>query len=281
MAELDRWWGGMPAKRTDTYRHLPLEHAGACASVNDCVIARAHDRTLPLKLKMFSKENVSKSSFSNGNNNNNDVASGWERPRSVLEVQCALANLAEVMAALWPQDPTARVLNRVLLAYEFGRAYDGGERDKCRLLEDFCDTVLRENARRAVTGGPPLSFQQSKERWRDLVELRRPSQTARKAEGSGSMNRSGGDRRVNRGAGSNGGGVQGAAKSTVFTRSTTVRFNGDLICYHFNNAGKGCGRQLKGSGCDNGKGGVYAHVCNHEFSSGLYCFAKHARCANH
>jgi hypothetical protein len=287
MQELETWWPSMPSKRTETYRHLPLEHAGAGANVNDCVITRMHDRTLPLKLRMFLKGNVAKKSFTN--NNSSDVAGGWDRPQSILELQMALANMAEVLAAVWPQDPSARILNRVMLMYEFGAAYEHNEKERCKLLEDFCDLVLRENARRAVTGGAPLSFQQAKERWRDLLELKKTTQHGKRGEQSGS----GGGRGDRRGTAGRGGGNSLAAgqagmqaagqggKSGVFARSTTIKFNGDLVCFHYNNAGRGCGRQARGGGCDNGRGGVYAHVCNHDYGNGSYCFAKHPRISNH
>jgi hypothetical protein len=283
MVEVDRWWDGMPSKRTDTFRHLPLEHVGAAACVNDCVINRAHDRTLPLRIKMFLKDNVAKKSFSNGGNSNNDVASGWERPRSIMELHSAMANFADIMAALWPQDPTPRIINRVLILYEYGAKYESNERERCRLIEEFCDTVMRENACMAVTRTPPLLAQQAKERWRDLVELRRcgsSSSSSRRPDlASGSGGRA--DRRQGKGgSGPPAGGGQ-FAKCGVLARSTTVQYGGNLVCYHFNNAGRGCGRQLKGVGCDNGRGGVYAHVCNHEFPGGKFCFAKHPRHPNH
>jgi hypothetical protein len=286
MMEVDRWWENIPSKRVDTYRHIPLEHVGAAACVNDCVITRAHDRTLPLRIKMFLKENVAKRSFSNVAGNNNDVASGWERPRSIMDVHAALANFADVMAALWPQDPTARILNRVLILYEYGMAYESSERERCRLIEEFCDAVMRENARRAVTSLPPLSAQQAKERWRDLVELRRSGNGGRStSSGRGDSGSASGARVDRRGAKGSGGyaagGSQQGAKGGGLTRSTTVLYGGNLICYHFNNVGRGCTRQLKGPGCDNGRGGFYAHVCNYEFPGGKFCFAKHPRHANH
>jgi hypothetical protein len=282
MQEIEKWWDCMPSKRADTYRHLPLEHAGASANVNDCVITRSHDRALPLKLRMFLKENVAKKSFTN--NSSSDVAGVWDRPHTILELQTALANLAEVLAAVWPQDPTARILNRVLLMYEFGAAYENNEKDRCKLLEDFCDIVLRENARRAVTGGAPLSFQQAKERWRDLMELKKTVQHSKKADQSGNNHnnnkRAAAARNQVGGAGVAAPAANGA-RAAVMARSTTVQFNGDFICYHYNNAGRGCGRQARGGGCDNGRGGVFAHVCNHDYGNGRYCFAKHPRHANH
>jgi len=56
---LDRrkYWHLVPVKRGHTYRRLALEHCGADGKVSECVIVRAHDRSLPLKLKMFMTNN--------------------------------------------------------------------------------------------------------------------------------------------------------------------------------------------------------------------------------
>ena len=53
VVECDKFWDQMPVKRALTYRRLALEHCGAESKISECVVVRAHDRTLPLKLKMF------------------------------------------------------------------------------------------------------------------------------------------------------------------------------------------------------------------------------------
>jgi hypothetical protein len=177
VVELKEYWADMPIKRSSTFRHLALEHAGAGACVNECVVARVHDRALPLRLRMFMKENANKKGFAmSAGAENREPAANWEAPKSIIEVQAALVNLADVFAALWPLDPTPRILSRILVTYDFGSGHAGAEKDRSRWLEEFCDAILRENARRAVTVGYPLSYQQARERWRDLAELKRASQ---------------------------------------------------------------------------------------------------------
>ena len=61
----------------------------------------------------------------------------------------------------------------------------------------------------------------------------------------------------------------------------TTRFQGNLVCFHFNNRNTGCTRKPEGDGCDNGRGGVYAHVCNFQLASGKFCFGKHKRHEKH
>jgi hypothetical protein len=86
----------------------------------------------------------------------------------IADVMEALVNLADVLAELWPLDNTARVLMRIGVHYKF--AVNIREGDRCKIITEFCDSVLRENASRAVGRLPPLSFRQAKERWADVAE---------------------------------------------------------------------------------------------------------------
>jgi hypothetical protein len=282
------FWADMPIKRSSTFRHLALEHSGAGSCVNECVVARAHDRALPLKIRMFMKENVNRKGFAtSAGSENKEPAAGWDVPKTVLDIQAAIANLADVFAALWPLDPTPRIISRILITYDYGAAYMSAEKERCRVLEEFCDAILRENARRAVTIGYPLSYQQARERWRDITELKRVGQAKQSSgpvAGQGKQEPSKGqqsNRGGHQGQGRFGppGGGSSAARSTT-GRGATIKFNGDLVCFHFNNRA-GCSRPVKGAGCDNGRGGTYAHVCNYEFGNGVNCLAKHARHNNH
>ena len=197
VVERKKFWHLMPVKRTHTYRRLALQQGGADGKVSECVIVRAHDRSLPLRLKMFFSGNRTQKSLGGGDNK--EAAQDWEVPKAVLDIQEAVANLADVLAELWPADDTARIINRVLILYNFGAAAKGGEQDRCKLLVEFVDAVLRENASRAVVKDTPLSFRQVKERWADTAEKQSLSaaggnQSGR--SGQADSKKGGGDRRV-------------------------------------------------------------------------------------
>ena len=132
VAELSEYWEKMPKKRMPTYRHLALEHAGLASQVNECVLTRAHDRTMPLRLRMFSKGNQSKKGFTSKEAEGKEPADSWEYPKAILEMQMALCIFTEVYASLWPLDPTPRLLNRLFVEYEFGAAYADSEKERCR-----------------------------------------------------------------------------------------------------------------------------------------------------
>ena len=218
-----------------------------------------------------------------------------------MELQSALLLFAEVYANLWPLDPTPRLLLKTLVHYQYATGY-GSERDRCRLMEEFLDEVLRESAGRANRGKPPLAFRQLKERWRDYIEraggkYKTANSSTEKASGSAASNSSGGNNNTNRGKGGQGGGGQNggqgskqqnnrgagskAARGGMQHRTGALRFQGKLICYLYNNKGPGCQRPAVSGGCDDGKGGSFAHVCNFETSPGQVCAAAHPRCKNH
>jgi len=52
--------------------------------------------------------------------------------RAVLDIQMALCVFGEVYANLWPQDPTPRLLTRLLVEYEFGAGIADNEKERCR-----------------------------------------------------------------------------------------------------------------------------------------------------
>ena len=52
--------------------------------------------------------------------------------RAVLDIQMALCVFGEVYANLWPQDPTPRLLTRLLVEYEFGATTGESEKERCR-----------------------------------------------------------------------------------------------------------------------------------------------------
>jgi hypothetical protein len=166
--------------------------------------------------------------------------------------------------------------------YKLGATLGGNEKEKCKALEDFCDLILRENARRAILQEVPLSFQQAKERWRDMMEQRRGHTgggfRGGQSAGAGQTRAQGRAKQQSGAAG--GAGAAQSGKAGAMARSAQLMFQGEKVCFLFNGP-KGCNRAKSSSGCDDGKGGSFAHVCNFEFSVGRFCLAKHARHGNH
>ena len=278
VVERKKFWHLMPVKRSHTFRRLALQHGGADGKVSECVIVRAHDRSLPLRLKMFFSGNRTQKTLGSGEGNK-EAAQDWETPKAVLDIQEAVANLADVLAELWPADNSARIINRVMVLYNFGAAIKGSEQERCRMLTEFVDVVLRENASRAVVKDVPLSFRQVKERWGDVVE---------KLVLSGSGGSQGGKSSQLDGRKSGGGGAQGGggqAKGGVQVKARVARlFQGGSsygVCFDYNRGGV-CNRKPGVVGCEDGRGGQFAHVCNFlDPGSNKFCLAKRSRVGNH
>ena len=82
------------------------------------------------------------------------------------------------------------------------------------------------------------------------------------------------------------GGGGAPARGGLQTRGKAARFfaggNSYPVCFDFNKPGGCTRRPAKGCGCDDGRGGVFAHACNY-FSTtrNMYCLAVHSRVGNH
>jgi len=277
VTERKHWWALMPNKLPHVYRRLALEHSGAAGKVSEVAIVRAHDRTLPLAIKMFYSNNRTQRSFNN--NSNKDAAADWETPKATLDIQEAIQNYGDVMGELWPLDNTPRILNRVLINYGYGASLKGADTVKCRLILDFCDTVLRENASRAIALEPPLSYREAKERWADITErLPAPSSSNSYTAGGGNGTAQRGFNRAGRGGANN-----GRAGGQLMNRGARFSAGGLSypVCFAYNRP-SGCPNPAPGVGCDDKRGGFFAHVCNfYDRGTNKYCLSAHPRHSNH
>jgi len=187
----------------------------------------------------------------------------------------ALSIMMEVMANLWPLDPTPRLLHRLYIEYEFGAAYGTGEAERCRLMEEFADEILRESASRANRNKAPLAYRQLRERWRDFAEKKRIHPVAKHNTTSSSTGQQQQPAQKTAKAGGNKG------RSGTQQKGTSAKFGGNPVCFLYNSRKAGCPRTAKPGGCDDGRGGIYAHMCNFEQAPGQHCLAAHPRHANH
>ena len=150
-----------------------------------------------------------------------------------------------------------------------------------RLVADFVDKVLRENASRASAKEPPLTYREAKERWTDTLE-KRAGFGARQRDG---FTRDGGSSGTNNNTNTRSG-QPNAKRARANNNNNAARGRdaktaaGEPVCYHFNRR-SGCSRPKKGGGCDDGRGGVYVHVCNFETAAGKHCLNPHPRVGNH
>ncbi len=148
-----------------------------------------------------------------------------------------------------------------------------------RTVTDFIDAILRETASRAAAGETPLTFRQMRERWTDAIEKKNAFQL--RAGAKNDFSKQDGTKHQARGGGSSGARGRGGGsqpRSGIARQGGGAKFQGHNVCYHYNRP-SGCKRAAKGTGCDNGNNGEYAHVCNFEKPTGGYCLQQHSRSA--
>ena len=155
--------------------------------------------------------------------------------------------MADIMADLWPEDDTPRIMFRVLVHYNYGGAMKGSEADRCKFIVDFCDSLLRDNACRALVMDPPLSFRRAKERWADMAE-RFPAAAggaAAASYGNANQGQQGGASR-GRGGGRGGGAGGGPGRAGNSFKGRVARYfvgrTGYAVYFDYNKAG-GCTRR--------------------------------------
>jgi len=163
-------------------------------------------------------------------------------------------------------------------------------------MVEFCDGVLRENACRAVEQEVPLSFREVRERWTDTTERvpvvgvnsNQQSTGVQQQYNVRGTGRGGHQGNIGRGGALGGSGPNTGGMSSfrggAAARGRGARFqqgpNSFAVCFNFNRGN--CGRPQKGVGCDDGRGGEFAHVCNFfEAASNKYCLQGHPRVGNH
>jgi hypothetical protein len=147
-----------------------------------------------------------------------------------------------------------------------------------RIVTEFVDNILRETASRAVARETPLSYRDMRDRWTDMMDKRNAFQLRMGGKHENGGSRQDGHKPAARGGGSRGRGGGPASRSGPAPQSRGAKFQGHNVCYHYNRP-SGCKRPLRGTGCENGNNGEYAHVCNFEKAPGDYCLKAHSRSA--
>ena len=125
-----------------------------------------HDRTKPLALKFFHAANLNvacrgkKDIFSLEDGvlqKSQDLS--WESPQSLQQLQESLVNFALLNQQLYPWDPTALIMWRLLVKFRWISAADEYITRRA-IITGFFEAVSRTNASRAANLNAPMSFKQ-------------------------------------------------------------------------------------------------------------------------
>ena len=91
----------------------------------------------------------------------------WTDPGTVGGVQEAMINYACGMHPLWPEDPTALIMFRVLITYKW--LVHVWENKRVSIMIAFFQDVLRQNAGRAANSEEPLSYDEQESVLKNLL----------------------------------------------------------------------------------------------------------------
>ena len=81
----------------------------------------------------------------------------WEDPASMAEVTESLVNYMTVLQQLWPYDPTAIIMMRLINKYKWINM-SSDLREKILVITTFFNSVLQDNAGRSLWGETVLGF---------------------------------------------------------------------------------------------------------------------------
>lgn len=166
LTDPSKWWPRTPRVRTDVFKAVPLKFMGADNSIANKTLERCHDRTDALLLKHFLSENCNITSRPKQEirklNDEGQVVSltddAWEAVSNISAAKEAFMNYSTVIYFLFPYDPTPMLLLRIMMRYNWISAVGDNPRQRTLLIESFFNSVLQQNANRAVNDEVVLSF---------------------------------------------------------------------------------------------------------------------------
>ena len=280
LVDQKKWWHLVPLTRNHKYRNIPLKFMGCQGQVAEKTVENAHDRSNAHQLKHFFSENISVNAkpLKKIERTDEDGLSTvldylWEEPSSLSHVQDAIINYQAVLHNLWPTDPTAIIILKVLNKYKW-IANGDNLKDKVASCTSFFNSIMRENAGRAVRGEVIMSFEEQEHLLKDVLvahgiqgtvpigripKLENPNPKQSKVF-TNSKPVSSGPRRT-----------------TNSTKFQTARVGALGCCYGYNDSN--CSNLAKTkAGCKDSRGREFAHNCNKFLTqSQAHCLGDHPR----
>lgn len=276
LSDLKKWWTKVPLTRTHKYRNIPLKHMGCQGQVAEKTIENMHDRSNSHLLKHFLAENIAVNSkpMKKLERKEDDGLSTvfdytWEEPATLSQVQDAVLNFQAVLYSLWPMDPTAIIILKVLNKYRWISAGDNLN-DKVKAASTFFNAVMRDNAGRAVRGELVMSFDEQERLLKDVLVSSGISSTIP----IGRIPKTDVQRSIKQ--------PQQSFKNPVAGKTSAGKFQvarvGNLgVCYSYND--NTCKNATKTTaGCKDAQNREFAHNCNRFITSKqVHCLGDHPR----
>ena len=176
----EAYWENYPVKWPEVNKRVHLAHLGLDSVISSKTLEMIHDRSDPtITIKMFSNINVMIGRDGVNKTNHVKQKSGyieieskdnWLEVASICQVEESLDNLIRVWTVMWPGEYGPANLRGVLSKHNsFASCFENQDTRK-KVLEEFINRTLADNAVRAGQKLPPLSYREVDERAKDLVD---------------------------------------------------------------------------------------------------------------
>ena len=174
------YWDMVPVKWPETNKKLQLAHLGLDHVISARTKELVHDRSdVTINIKMFSPVNVMigregdsmTSKFKHESDGVKvEMLDKWADLTSIGQLEEALDNLVRLWSSIWPFDYGPSNIKGVLTKHRnFASTFENMSTRK-KILEDFINRTLGDNAVRAGQKLPPLSFKEVEDRAKEVME---------------------------------------------------------------------------------------------------------------
>ena len=178
----ETYWEKFPIKWPEVNKRIQLAHLGLDLVLSAKTKELIHDRSDPsISIKMFSNVNVmvgreggSRTSRVQqcGEYMELESKDNWTELSTMGQLEEALGNLVRAWGAVWPGDYGPSVLQGVMLKHKYFVSSFQHVDTRKKVVENFLDRCLAENATRAGQRLTPLSFTEIETRAKDVVDRR-------------------------------------------------------------------------------------------------------------
>ena len=176
----ESYWDLVPVKWPETNKRLQLAHLGLDHVISARTKEVVHDRSdVTINIKMFSPINVMVGREGDSMTSRFKHESGgvkvemldkWADITTIGQLDEALDNLVRLWSSIWPFDYGPSNIKGVLSKHRnFAGSFDNMNTRK-KILEDFINRTLGDNAVRAGQKLPPLSFKEIDDRAKEVMD---------------------------------------------------------------------------------------------------------------
>lgn len=176
----ESYWDLVPVKWPETNKRLQLAHLGLDHVISARTKEVVHDRSdVTINIKMFSPINVMVGREGDSMTSRFKHESGgvkvemldkWADITTIGQLDEALDNLVRLWSSVWPFDYGPSNIKGVLSKHRnFAGSFDNMNTRK-KILEDFINRTLGDNAVRAGQKLPPLTFKEVDDRAKEVMD---------------------------------------------------------------------------------------------------------------